>query len=132
MEMSTRRTVLRRLLLLLLAPLAVLWQRVARRRAEADGSRTHRLPLPRADGVVFHGPIILRRRGGEVTAHSARCPHLGCTIAGVDGGELVCPCHGSRFTFDGRLLQGPAVSGLVRLEMEQDPGDETLITITGP
>jgi Rieske Fe-S protein len=44
-------------------------------------------------------------------AVSAVCTHLGCIVA--QGGEgFACPCHGSRFARDGKVLQGPAPSPL--------------------
>lgn len=40
---------------------------------------------------------------------SARCPHMGCELA-WNGNERSwdCPCHGSRFDCDGKLLDNPA------------------------
>ncbi len=38
-----------------------------------------------------------------------RCRHLGCKLAYNPGEDSYdCPCHGSRFTKDGRLIDGPA------------------------
>ena len=38
-----------------------------------------------------------------------RCPHLGCeTSWNPDEQSWDCPCHGSRFSADGTLLDGPA------------------------
>jgi Rieske Fe-S protein len=50
---------------------------------------------------------------GVLHAVSARCTHLGC-IVGWNAAEKSwdCPCHGSRFDVDGRVLQGPAVRAL--------------------
>ena len=38
-----------------------------------------------------------------------RCPHLGCALKyNKDEHSWDCPCHGSRFGEDGKLLDGPA------------------------
>lgn len=46
---------------------------------------------------------------GEVHLVEPKCPHLGCELS-WNGDDLTwdCPCHGSRFTFDGALITGPA------------------------
>lgn len=42
-----------------------------------------------------------------------RCTHLGCKLAYNPGEDSFdCPCHGSRFTRDGKLLDGPAQTDL--------------------
>ena len=43
----------------------------------------------------------------------ATCTHLGCTIR-LEGEAFVCPCHGSRFTREGQVTQGPAPRALDR------------------
>jgi glycine/D-amino acid oxidase-like deaminating enzyme/nitrite reductase/ring-hydroxylating ferredoxin subunit len=50
---------------------------------------------------------------GTVLAVRATCTHLGCTV-GWNPAERSwdCPCHGSRFAPDGRVLNGPAVEDL--------------------
>ncbi len=50
---------------------------------------------------------------GKIYAVEPVCPHLGCKV-GWNPTEKSwdCPCHGSRFSYDGTLLTGPAVSGL--------------------
>lgn len=41
-----------------------------------------------------------------------RCSHLGCSLKwNAEEGSWDCPCHGSRFSADGALLDGPAQHG---------------------
>jgi glycine/D-amino acid oxidase-like deaminating enzyme/nitrite reductase/ring-hydroxylating ferredoxin subunit len=56
---------------------------------------------------------VYRDPQGEVHAVSARCTHLGCIVS-WDPAETSwdCPCHGSRFSVDGEVIQGPAVRNL--------------------
>jgi glycine/D-amino acid oxidase-like deaminating enzyme/nitrite reductase/ring-hydroxylating ferredoxin subunit len=69
-----------------------------------------------------HGAVIRERlkkfavsRDDSGTLHraSAVCPHLGC-IVHWNSLERTwdCPCHGSRFGVDGKVLNGPALGGL--------------------
>ena len=50
---------------------------------------------------------------GELHAVAATCTHLGCRVTfNTAERSWDCPCHGSRFGVDGRVLQGPAVEDL--------------------
>ncbi len=70
---------------------------------------------PRADL-----PIYLRRTSaGEYTAVSTRCMHRGCQVEPV-AEKLVCPCHGSEYTFAGDVLQGPTQHPLTRYRVTTD------------
>ena len=52
---------------------------------------------------------VYKDDGGEVFCVSVRCPHLGCQLEwNPDEKSWDCPCHGSRFDYRGRLLDGPA------------------------
>jgi Rieske Fe-S protein len=72
------------------------------------------------EGGVFNsdeGKIaVCRDKQGVVHACSAVCTHLGCDVA-WNGSEQTwdCPCHGSRFSADGTVINGPAVSDLRRV-----------------
>ncbi len=50
---------------------------------------------------------------GELHVMSARCTHMGCTVAWNPGeGTFDCPCHGSRFGPIGDVVNGPAARQL--------------------
>ena len=56
---------------------------------------------------------VYKDEAGKVTAVNATCPHLAC-IVNWNSAEKSwdCPCHGGRFTCDGKVIQGPAVKDL--------------------
>ncbi|USZ68589.1 FAD-dependent oxidoreductase [Halorussus salilacus] len=66
--------------------------------------------------VVRRGgkPLAVSRDDeGEIHAVSAVCTHMKCLVRWNDGEESWdCPCHGSRFSVDGEVLDGPAVEDL--------------------
>jgi Rieske Fe-S protein len=73
--------------------------------------------LRAGDGGIFAGDegkvAICRDRAGALHSVSAVCTHLGCDVAWNHAEQTWdCPCHGSRFSPDGRVINGPAVSDL--------------------
>ena len=50
---------------------------------------------------------------GLLTPSKKRCPHLGCALKwNSSEHSWDCPCHGSRFTEEGNLINNPATSDL--------------------
>ena len=48
-----------------------------------------------------------------LTPTAPRCPHMGCALKyNSREHSWDCPCHGTRFAEDGRLLDNPATGGL--------------------
>jgi len=43
---------------------------------------------------------------------TATCTHEGCTVTGFSGTTFVCPCHGSRYSTSGGVVNGPATRSL--------------------
>ena len=61
--------------------------------------------------VVDDTPVLVLREAESVFAIHDRCSHRGCSLSDGDlqGEEIVCACHGSRFDVrDGSLRGGPA------------------------
>ena len=50
---------------------------------------------------------------GVLTPTKKRCPHLGCALKwNPTEHTWDCPCHGSRFAEDGKLIENPATDDL--------------------
>ena len=56
---------------------------------------------------------LYRDANGMLHAMSPVCPHLKCIVQwNGEANSWDCPCHGSRFSPTGELLEGPALTGL--------------------
>jgi Rieske Fe-S protein len=67
------------------------------------------------------GAVYLRRKpDSSVVAFNVRCPHAGCFVDAMPGGEgFYCPCHNSHFNADGAVQPGsPSPRGLDALEVD--------------
>lgn len=64
---------------------------------------------------------VYKDENGDVQGISARCTHLGCIVQ-WNGAEKSwdCPCHGSRFTTGGEVLQGPATRPLDPVDLTSE------------
>lgn len=62
-----------------------------------------------------------RDRAGDVHAVSITCTHLGCTLKwNTAETSWDCPCHGSRFTYTGQVIEGPATRPLEQIPVDRD------------
>lgn len=61
---------------------------------------------------IFHPQLILNMAESFrnlITFSTPRCPHMGCALKyNRQEHSWDCPCHGSRFEEDGKLINGPA------------------------
>jgi cytochrome b6-f complex iron-sulfur subunit len=74
--------------------------------------------VPQNGALLFRDErLALFRSEGGFYALSLVCTHLGCTVT-VTEDALSCPCHGSRFDRQGKVLTGPADRALVRMKVE--------------
>jgi len=59
---------------------------------------------------------VFRDEQNILHAFSAACTHLGCVVQwNAEEKSFDCPCHGSRFTTNGNVINGPAISGLKKI-----------------
>jgi menaquinol-cytochrome c reductase iron-sulfur subunit len=58
---------------------------------------------------------VVKKPNNEVVAFTPQCTHLACAYHWDDPSHtFVCPCHGSVFSMDGKVLGGPAPRPLDR------------------
>ncbi|HYE34826.1 FAD-dependent oxidoreductase [Methylocaldum sp.] len=65
--------------------------------------------------INFHGKktAVHRDETGQIHAVSAVCTHLGCIVHWNKAAKSWdCPCHGSRFDAEGKVISGPAIKNL--------------------
>ena len=71
--------------------------------------------IPSGGGLILTSKKIVLTKDSSGTVHgfSAICTHQGCPVGSVEGGVIVCPCHGSKFNLTtGAPVAGPATSPL--------------------
>jgi nitrite reductase/ring-hydroxylating ferredoxin subunit len=67
--------------------------------------------IPVGGGKVFadQGVVITQPQQGQFKAFDSKCTHKGCPVTKVENGQIVCPCHNSKFSVnDGSPAAGPA------------------------
>jgi Rieske Fe-S protein len=87
------------------------------RGCQALSVKTAALLLPACGGITRF--FLLARLTPETfSALNAVCTHEGCTVSRFASPVFVCPCHGSRYTTSGEVVQGPAPAALPRYPTE--------------
>jgi glycine/D-amino acid oxidase-like deaminating enzyme/nitrite reductase/ring-hydroxylating ferredoxin subunit len=63
---------------------------------------------------------IYKDVNGAVHALHPTCTHAGCEVK-WNNAELTwdCPCHGTRYSYDGRVMNGPAVKNLAKINIRE-------------
>ena len=116
-----RKDFLKWVLYILLLPLLFLLNRMVKdHRKFGLSGRTKTIPNNIPQGLSIHDEVICYKQGVELNIYSSRCTHLGCRINTIEGDELVCPCHGSRYNTKGEPIKGPSVKNLESLEFSID------------
>jgi nitrite reductase/ring-hydroxylating ferredoxin subunit len=83
-------------------------------------TREQRLRRRRVQGLDGEKVAAYQDDDGRLHAVSGRCTHLGCLVAWNTAERTWdCPCHGSRYTCEGKVIQGPAVDDLAPRHIEE-------------
>jgi Rieske Fe-S protein len=74
-------------------------------------------PLAATGGAALvqsgSGSFLVARTGQDTfVALTATCTHEACTVSGFESQTYVCPCHGSRYSTSGAVVNGPATRAL--------------------
>ena len=67
--------------------------------------------VPVGGGIVLAAQdlVVTQPVAGTFKGFSATCTHQGCKVKSVTDGQIVCPCHNSKFAVaDGSVISGPA------------------------
>jgi glycine/D-amino acid oxidase-like deaminating enzyme/nitrite reductase/ring-hydroxylating ferredoxin subunit len=70
--------------------------------------------------AIYKGSLIALSKDSDHTLHAVgpACTHMKCSVAwNLAEQSWDCPCHGARYSPDGKVLNGPASKDLERVEL---------------
>ena len=106
---------------LLILPFIYLWDSISKKKNKNEKQNNPViLKNDFPEGISFSGTFIINKSGNELKIFSSKCSHLGCKINKLENNEIVCPCHGSRYSLNGEVLKGPSTNPLSELEHKSD------------
>lgn len=70
--------------------------------------------------------LVVDKEGGlKDFAINAVCTHLGCVVPwNRAANKFMCPCHGSQYDADGKVIRGPAPLSLALAHVDIDGDDK--------
>lgn len=83
--------------------------------------RIQDIELEQGGIIEFDGKKIgiYRDKENKIYAVKPVCSHLGCELSWNNlENTWDCPCHGSRFTYDGKSIYDPSIKDLDKIELE--------------
>lgn len=109
-------------------PLLFTWKKLVDSQSEI-GNTQKKITLSDniTNGTTVHGELLIHKEDDKLEIFSSRCTHLGCRINKFDAEGFICPCHGSRFSFNGKVIQGPAYKPLTKLNYTVNKKDKTIV-----
>ncbi|WP_181347676.1 FAD-dependent oxidoreductase [Thalassobacillus sp. CUG 92003] len=89
---------------------------------ELVGTRPKALKKGQGDIVQIRGERAgaFRDEDGNLHVLDTTCTHMGCEVDWNSAERTWdCPCHGSRFSYDGEVMEGPAKQPLTKLDHDE-------------
>ena len=74
--------------------------------------------------------FFLVRAEGKLVALSSYCTHRICKLNAQSNRTFFCKCHGSKFTEEGKVTEGPAKSDLPILPLSTSSNGHLLVDIS--
>ena len=74
-----------------------------------------------AQGLKGDPTYVVVKDGGEIANYgiNAVCTHLGCVVPwNASENKFICPCHGSQYNDEGKVVRGPAPLSLALAQAE--------------
>jgi len=96
----------------------------------SGGTSVSAADVPVGGGMILKDQkvVVTQPAKGDFKAFTAVCTHKGCTVAKVEDGLIMCPCHGSRFSIeDGSRKAGPAQAALASKKVTVE-GDQISVS----
>ncbi|CAM3181445.1 FAD-dependent oxidoreductase [Filibacter tadaridae] len=90
-------------------------------KGKLDSPKTNPEDLSNGEGAVItlegHRKGAYKDDKGELHIVDTTCTHIGCEVEWNNGERTWdCPCHGSRFSYTGEVIEGPAEKPLQRYD----------------
>lgn len=124
----TRRKFFKILNIIFLTGFGVFYFDFASKQVERKNPKTKKIfKNDFGNGLHSIDDIVILKSPNEIKVYRANCTHLGCKVRPDGNGNLVCPCHGSKFNFNGEVVNGPAKSSLEELNFKFDKSRNEII-----
>jgi Rieske Fe-S protein len=71
--------------------------------------------------------VFIIRQGDKLFALSSYCTHRKCKLTAESDHTFYCPCHGSTFSADGHVTEGPAKRDLPVFSIASNDQDQLIV-----
>ena len=106
------------------------WNKLTLRYIKKIEQKDQILPFNQNQKIAFSENYIVVNKKEKLSVFSSHCTHLGCKINKFENNRFICPCHGSEYSLEGKVLKGPAFKNLNQVQA-QISDDKKSIKIIG-